>query len=134
MSGPGQYHYDWFQEYCYGDGGTPYCSDLLLVQSGADTSFTVWYPASIGKMRIVLHMYDNQQGPQDPDAASGEKTTIGIFPPSYTNPDFTCDLGEHYYPVADFEPAFFPDSTKYYRRNGCTGAKEYSPTGNPNGW
>ncbi len=122
--GSGNYQYDWLREYCYGDGGTPYCSSLELLQSGPDTSFTIFYPAEIGKMRIVLHVWDDQQQPY---SGSASRITLGIFPPGYTNPDYTCDYGQGYYPIADYVPGF-PDSTTYYRRNGCTGAREYAPT------
>jgi hypothetical protein len=121
--GSGNYRFDWFQAYCYND--IEFCSELSLMQSGPDTSFSVYYPENIGKMRIVLHVFDDQL---EAFAGSSNRDVPNmVIQTPYTNPNYTCDYGQGYYPVADIEPQFYPDSTKYYRRNGCTGAREYAP-------
>lgn len=120
--GAGNYRYDWWQAYCYND--IEYCSPLYLMQSGPDTSFTVYYPSNIGKMEIALHVFDDQEVPF---AGSASKDVVNmVVQTPYTNPNYTCDYGQGYYPVSDW-PAPNPDDTRYYRRNGCTGAREYDP-------
>lgn len=120
--GSGNYRFDWFQAYCYND--IELCSDLSLMQSGPDTSFSVYYPANIGKMRIVLHVFDDQF---DAFAGSSNRDVPNmVIQTPYTSPTYTCDYGQGYYPTPD-RVIGFPDSTRYYRRNGCTGQREYDP-------
>ncbi len=122
QGGQGPYYYDWFQSDCPEDG----CSPLLPLGGGwgRDTisAFVNQFDFNI---HLVVHVYDSQGVPF---AGSYEKLIIPTIAPSGTPPsDFSCDLGEHYYPIVDFDG-------KYYRRDGCTGARDPSPTGNQNGW
>jgi hypothetical protein len=118
--GLGPYQYDWFKEYCYADSG--WCSDLYQTNSGIGlSSISVEYPGEMIKIRIVVHVYDAQSVPF---AGAVERTTTNITgPQTYIAANGLCEAPSTFYPVRDFDG-------KHYRRNGCTGIREYDPSGN----
>lgn len=130
--GDGAYSYDWFQQYCYKtnpDGTAGYCSPMGLIRSGAGLdSIRIFFHPDVGRMDFVVQVYDTQTNRHVGTARRVVKNFMISSPPPSSG--FGCDLGEHYFP----HPVVIEDVTRWYRRNGCTGAREYSPTGNPNGW
>jgi hypothetical protein len=73
------------------------------------------------KIRIVVHVYDAQSVPF---AGAVERTTTNITgPQTYIAANGLCEAPSTFYPVRDFDG-------KHYRRNGCTGIREYDPSGN----
>lgn len=121
--GTGPYTYDWFYSYCTND--TYECSDQMPLQNAGTDSVPVEIPDFVGKIHLIVHIYDSQGVPF---AGSADYKVANLGNPDGTGGSgFKCDLGENYYPVADF-----PDSqnvTHHYRRDGCTGARVYDPTG-----
>jgi hypothetical protein len=115
--GVGPYTYDWFQQYCYAD--ISYCSPMSQIRYNTpDDSIFVEYPGEMRKMRFVVHVRDAQAVPF---AGSESRIVINTTQSTITDSGFSCDLGESYYPIVDFDG-------RHYRRNGCTGAREYDPT------
>lgn len=122
--GTGPYTYDWFQQYCYkrNQDGTPgYCSVLHRIPDvvqGLD-SIEKYYPPEMGRMDFVVHVYDAQTYAHVGTARRIVTNFMTSTPPSS---GFSCTIDEGtFYPVKDFD-------NRDYRRNGCTGAREYKPT------
>jgi hypothetical protein len=118
FGGTGPYTYDWFYSYCTVDPYT--CSDQMpLMNAGTDSvPVEIYYP--VGKVHLIVEVHDAQTY-AFVGAADYKVANLG-------NPDgtgssaFRCDLGEGYWPIVDFDG-------RHYRRNGCTGAREYDPSG-----
>ena len=120
--GTGPYTYDWFQQYCYKnnpDGTAGSCSSLYKFRSGVGLdSIRIFFPPEMGRIDYVVHVYDAQTYAHVGTARHLVHNFMTSTPPSS---GFSCDIGEPFWPVKGFDG-------RYYRRNGCTGAREYQPT------
>lgn len=119
--GTGPYTYDWFQQYCYAnnpDGTSGYCSNLHRIPGdpGLD-SIEKFFPPEMGRMDFVVHVYDAQTYAH---VGTARRLVTNFMTDAPASSGFSCDIGEPFYPVKAFDG-------RYYRRNGCTGAREYQP-------
>jgi hypothetical protein len=119
--GIGPYTYDWFQQYCYkanGDGTAGHCSTLYKIRSGVGLdSIRIFFPPEMARIDFVVHVYDAQTYAHVGTARHLVNNFLTAAPPSS---GFSCDIGEPFWPVKAF-------NGEYYRRNGCTGAREWKP-------
>lgn len=115
--GTGPYFYDWWEQYCYTD--INFCSVPYHKYSGVGlNSIEIFYPPEMSRMRYIVHVYDAQTYAY---AGTANRTTVNMA--AWNNDvssgtTFSCDQGESVFPVRGFD-------NRYYRRDGCTGARVY---------
>lgn len=122
--GVGPYRYDWHQQYCYPNST---CSESYLIRSTWEVdTIQVYFPSEMHRFRFIVHVRDSQA---EPHAGVATRTTVNMIYNESGGSEFSCNLEQDYYPIADWppNPEHHPDSTTYYRRNGCTGEREYGP-------
>ncbi len=77
-------------------------------------------PYFVGKLHLVVHVYDAQSNAY---AGSADLRVANLSNDGGGGSGFKCQLPNEFYPVHDLA------TNKHYRRNGCTGVKEYNPNG-----
>ncbi len=117
------YSYAWFHSYCTND--TYECTDQMPLMNADGDSVPVEIPYFVGKVHLVVNVWDSQGSPVS-GAAQYKVANFGN-PNGTGGSGFQCDLGENAFPIWD-PWATPPDGFgNHYRRNGCTGAREWQP-------
>ena len=125
--GVGPYYFDWYAEYCY---TLQDCYGPAWVGGGwGDSTHVENLILDYRTVRVYAHVYDSQA----PYAYAGQSNVRTINFSTATSDGgivWNCTIGGTYYPVlgSRYDDYGSPMGDWHYRRNLCTGAREYSPT------